>query len=388
MATSNVRSTFARTDALMYRLRAAEALLGVSHTTLRGYTEQSGVRVRRANEFNEQAVPSRVFEPETIFALAQWRREQGYVKGPAAGPVVVAVNVIKGGTGKTTTAVESAIHLQLMGLRTLCIDLDVQSNLSQSMGYESDLLPEEAEDHGITVEALVTSTFAHVVTPFVTASNRGGSSRTPIEPIPDLIKMPFGPMGPHVICSDMYVSDMEMPITNSKGARELTFRDLFAQAATGKYPALDISRYDVIILDCPPNMSMTSTCALAAADILVAPVKMDAFARKGLVRLMGEVKSLGKSYPVVNPQMMILPTHYSPNIKRISRMQTELGKYAAMLSPQVISSSEDFPKSLDNYLPLTLQKPTSKSASEYRLFADALRSKIFEIAAIKAKAVR
>ncbi|KLR59014.1 ParA family protein [Diaphorobacter sp. J5-51] len=384
MSPTPLRSTFAHTDELKYRLRASEALLGVSHTTLRGYTDQSGIRVRRANEFNGKAIPTRVFEVDTIFSLAQWRRAQGYLKSPApSGPVVIAVNVVKGGTGKTTTAVESAVHLQLMGLRTLCIDLDVQSNLTQSMGYESDLDAEEAENHGINHDALITATFADVVTPFVAAAHRGNSSRAPIEPIPDLIKKPFGEDGPHVICADTFLSDIEMPIANSKGARELVFRELFAEAARGKNPALDLSAYDVIVLDCPPNMSMTSTCAIAAADIVVAPVKMDAFARKGLVRLIGEIKSLKKTYPVVNPQLLILPTHYSPNITRISRMQAELGKYASMLSQQVISASEDFPKSLDHYLPLTLQRPTSKGASEYKLFAEILRGKIFEAAAAR-----
>lgn len=374
-----LRSTFANVDQLMYRLRAAEALLGVSHTTLRNYTEESGVTVRRASDFNNKAIPARLFEPSSIFSLAQWRRTQGYVKGPSVGPVVVTVNVVKGGTGKTTTAVETAVHLQLMGMRVLCIDLDVQSNLTQSMGYEADITEREASEHGVNQEALVTATFADVLLPHIAAAQRGGSARSPAAEIPGLIKKPFGEDGPHVICSDTYLADIEMPLANSKGARELIFRDLFAQAATGKNPLLDTSSYDVIILDCPPNMSMTSTCAIAAADIVVAPVKMDAFAKKGLARLIHEINSLGKTYGV-KPIPLILPTHYSQNIPRISRMQSELSNYAAVLSQQVISSSEEFPKSLEYYLPLTLQKPTSKGAAEYRLFAEILKKKILEVA--------
>ena len=382
MTSSQLRSTFAHTGQLLYRLRAAEALLGVSHTTLRGYTETAGVRVKRANEFNGKAVPTRVFEPETIFSLARWRRSQGYVKGPASGPIVVTVNVVKGGTGKTTTAVETAVHLQLMGLRVLCIDMDVQSNLTQSMGYEADLMPEEAAIHGINEEALITATFADIVAPYVAAAQRGTNARLPQEPIEGLIKKPFGEDGPHVICADTFLSDIEMPIANSKGARELVIRELFAEAKRGNIPSFEISVYDVIIMDCPPNMSMTSTCAIAAADIVVAPVKMDSFAIKGLARLIHEIDGLKKTYQI-NPQLLILPTHYSPNLARISRMQAELGKYASMLSQQVISASEDFPKSLDQYLPLTLQKPTSKGASEYQLFAEILRNKILEVAAAK-----
>lgn len=384
MSTNQLRPIYARTDKLLYRLRAAEALLGVSHTTLRAYSDTAGIKVRRANEFNDKAVPTRVFEPETIFSLAQWRRAQGYVKGPAAGPVVVAVSVVKGGTGKTTTAVEAAVHLQLMGLRVLCIDMDAQANLTQYMGYEADLTEEEAPGQGLTKDAVVTSTFLHVVNFYIGATQRGSLAPSSPPPSTDLIKKPFGEDGPHVICGDMYVSDMDTLIANSKGQREMLFRDLFAQSKKGKIPGFDISGYDVILMDCPPNMSMTSTCAIGAADIVVSPVRMDSFAIKGVARLFRDIQGMRETYPIMRPQNLILPTHYSPSIPRTSRMQLALNQYATMLSPQVISSSEDFPKSLEQYMPLTLQKPTSRGASEYRLFAEILRDKVSEVATAKA----
>ena len=124
----------------MYRLRAAGALLGVTDNTVRSYADGAGIPIRRANDLKAGAPAVRVFEPETLFKLAAWRRAQGYLKGlpPGVGPIVITVDVIKGGTGKTTTSVELALHLQLLGMRTLLIDLDSQANATQLMGYEPD----------------------------------------------------------------------------------------------------------------------------------------------------------------------------------------------------------------------------------------------------------
>lgn len=382
---SEARSTYADTSGLFYRLRAASALLGVTDNTLRGYADTSGIKVLRANEIDgTSAVAARVFDVETLFKIAQWRRSQGYIKAPATsngGPVVVTVDVVKGGTGKTTTAVETALHLQLMGLRVLCIDLDIQANMTQAMGYESDLDAKEMETYGLTHEALITETFVHVMKPFLEAKR----SDRPVagQPLDNLIKKPFGPYGPHLIGADTYLGDLEMAIISSFGARELTMRELFEASVRGEIPGFDISGYDVVLFDCPPSVSLTSSNALAVADIAIAPVRMDSFAVKGLTHLMREIKGLEKQYRV-RPELIILPTHYAPKLARIGRMQSRLHQYKELLAPLAISASEEYPKSLENYLPLALQRPTSVPAREYQTFAGFLHDKILAHAAVKA----
>jgi hypothetical protein len=51
-------------------------------------------------------------------------------------------------------------------------------------------------------------------------------------------------------------------------------------------------------------------------------------------------------------------------------MQQQLQAYKTNLSPTVISASELFPKTQENYLPLTLQQPTAAPVGEYRLFTE------------------
>ena len=372
------RNTYAKIDELKYRTRAACALLGVSDVTLRSYSENSGIEVQRA----ATGVAVRLFDINTLFRLTDWRRASGLVKVPkqAGKPVFVTVDVVKGGTGKTTTAVETAIHLQFLGLRVLAIDLDVQANLTQCFGYEDDIVLEEIERFGVTKEALIEQTFAKLVKPFIEYKR----TRRAMPDLTGMIKKPFGQHGPHVIGADTYLGDLELDIANSTGPREMLFKAMFDLSLEGKIPGFDLSQYDVVIMDCPPNVSLTSTAALAAADLVIAPVRMDSFAVKGLRRLIGEIESVEESYKV-RPELVILPTHYSPQFSRISRMQASVNQYADSLAPHPISLSEEFPKAIENYLPLALQRPTSNASKEYQVFAEFIHGKILQIAATKAK---
>ena len=382
--TENQRSTYAVTSNLQYRLRAAGALLGVSDNTMRGYADNSGFDVRRASDTNPDSPSVRIFDVPTLFNLAQWRRQQGLSKSPNTNgcPVVITVDVIKGGTGKSTTAAELALHLQFGGLRVLLIDLDTQANVTQLYGYESDLTLDEAPEYGLNEDAIVTETFANIVLPYLDRVRGALSLRAGVSV--DAIKKPFGENGPHLIPADTFLSDFEQSLANAKGHRELYFRELFNEACQGKIPGLDISNYDVILFDCPPAISFCSTNALAAADIVVSPIKMDSFSIKGLTKLMSELGALDKTYKL-SPELVILPTHYAPNLARIGRMQTQLNTYKANLAPCSISASEEFPKSLENYLPLSLQKPTSSAAKEYKLFAETIFAKVLKIAGGRAK---
>lgn len=367
------RSTFADLSTVLYRLRAASTLLGVTDTTLRGYADNAGIPVKRANDFKAGAPPVRVFDPDTLFQMAHWRRSQGYVKGPSNGPVVITVDVIKGGTGKTTTSVELALHLQFAGLKVLLIDLDIQANATQLMGYEPDLTMDEAAAHQVSAEAIVQHTFSSVILPYIASKSQRAEIKVPAHE--DVIKRPFGKFGPHLIPADTYLCDVEVALANAKGQRELYIRQMIESAKSSDAVGLNVKDYDVIIFDCPPSVSFTSTAALAAADFVIAPIRLDAFSVKGLTRLMGEIMGLERDYHV-KPELVILPTHYAPQFSRIGRMQMQLNQYKDMLAPAVITASEQFPKSLDQYLPLSIQNPSSAPSREYRIFAEYMHSKI------------
>ncbi|WP_126448189.1 ParA family protein [Sulfuricystis multivorans] len=377
---SDLRPTFAYIGTVEHRLKSAAALLGVSENTLRTTLIESGIEVRRANHDNPNAPAVRLFDLPTIFQIAEYRRAKKLTKGPEGKkPIVIAIEIIKGGTGKTTTAAEVAVQLQLQGLKVLGIDIDIQANFTQLMGYEADLTEDEAALYGLTEEGIVKGTFATICGPFIERYGRPVDAK-------GIIKYPFGSSGPAIIPADTFFSDLEHDISKTSGKRELVFQKFFKESLAGNVPGLNVGDFDVVLFDCPPNISFVATNALASADIVIAPVKMESFSVKGLSRLIGEIQTLKAEYgnEVKDPELIILPTYYSTNLPRVSRMQEKLSQYRANTSPVSISQSEEFPKSTDNYMPLTVIKPTCQPVKEYRMFVDHLIKKINEVSKARA----
>lgn len=385
-APADLRSTYAKLDELTYRLRSVSALLGITDRVVRAYEEASGVSIKRANETNPASPPARVFDPFSLFEIAQWRRTSGAVKTPESGPIIISTYVVKGGTAKTTTAVETAVHLQAQGLRVLLIDIDVQANATQILGYEPDLTEDEAPDYGVSSDAIVRDTLASYLVPYIEALNKNSGTLNLSSTVTRAIKKPFGEAGPHLLPGDAFVSDVEPALFQAKGQRELMIRRLIEASRSGGLPGFDARNYDVIIFDCPPSVSLTSAAALAASDFVIAPIRLDSFSVKGLAKLMSELSVLERNYQL-KPEIIILPTFYEPTIARINRMHKQLSTYRDLLAPCVISSSEDFPRSLSSYLPLSLQKPTSSASKEYSIFAGYLFEKILSKGAEKARKV-
>lgn len=377
-----MRSTFALLENCIFRLKAAASLLSVSENSLRTYLKDSEIDIQRANTKNPGSPAVRLFEIGDIFEIAQWRRKQDLVKKIVNGPVVVAVDVVKGGTGKSTTTAELGVQLSLEGYRVLLIDLDVQASLTQLMGYESDFTMDEAKENGLSEAAIIDGTFAQICLQYIDSKNGRG---TKLSDVTSVIKKPFGQYGPSLIPADTFLGDLEQSFVFAKGNRELVFRGLLKDSSEGQIPGMNINEYDFVIFDCPPSISFVSTNAIAAADIVVAPIKMDSFGVKGLSRLISEINGLSSRSSDVRPELIILPTHYSTNISRVARMQQRLQGYKNNLCPAVISTSEMFPKFQENYLPLTLQMPTSAPVAEYRMFTEYLLSKCFKNDASRVK---
>jgi chromosome partitioning protein len=157
---------------------------------------------------------------------------------------VMAVVNFKGGSGKTTTAAHLAQYLALHGYRVLAVDLDPQASLTALHGYqpEYDIQPNE------TMYAAV----------------RYDESRRPLR---DVIRKTY------FAGLDLIPANLELMEFEHDTPRALAERDaepFFGRVATALGTVAD--GYDVMILDCPPQLGFLTLGALCAATGLLITV--------------------------------------------------------------------------------------------------------------------
>lgn len=162
---------------------------------------------------------------------------------------IIAIANHKGGSGKTTTAVNLAAGLQLHGHSVLLVDLDSQANASDTLGATRDTVT--------TYEMLATMTApepCHYI----------GSPGNSFDLLPGSAKLD------------------ELPTTLTSQGDALRLRRLL-----GEY-----DDYDFIVLDTPPAVSVLTLSALIAADDLIVPLEPNALEVRGVAKMAGTVASL------------------------------------------------------------------------------------------------
>ena len=162
---------------------------------------------------------------------------------------VIAVTNHKGGVGKTTSTVNIGSGLSFMGKKILLIDIDPQSNLTQSLGFE------EQEENVYT-------------------AIRGFSEAKPLNVLKNLDLIP----------STLDLSGAELELSNEPG-REYLLRELVT-------PFRD--KYDFILIDCPPTLGLLTLNALTAADEVYIPLQAHYLAMKGLTKIIEVVEKIRK----------------------------------------------------------------------------------------------
>lgn len=161
---------------------------------------------------------------------------------------VIAVTNQKGGVGKTTTSLALAAGLDRKGKKVLAVDLDPQANLTFSLGGDP--------DDGPTVYELLKGE----------VHPRFAIQRT---------------AQVDLISSSFLLSSVELEFTDQ--GREF----LLKNALSSLRP-----RYDHIIIDTPPALSILTINAFAASDYIVIPMLADIFSLQGIAQISETIRQL------------------------------------------------------------------------------------------------
>lgn len=166
----------------------------------------------------------------------------------------IAVINAKGGSGKTTTALCLAFGLTRRGMRTLLVDADAQGNATMT---------------ALDGAAMEPPTLANVL----------------MEPeaVADAIR-PSRLDRLDVLPADAQLADAAVLLEKELG-RETRLRDALAELG---------SRYDVAIVDCPPQTSVIVLNVLATVAELIVPVDAGIYSVAGLAQLQGTVAQVRK----------------------------------------------------------------------------------------------
>ncbi|GJM34485.1 MAG: sporulation initiation inhibitor protein Soj [Saprospiraceae bacterium] len=178
---------------------------------------------------------------------------------------IISIAIQKGGSGKTTTAINLPAALQQMGHSVLLVDLDPQANLTQALGIL------EEPDRSI-----------YDVFREIAAGKQSDLS--------SLIEVRSGlPLIP----ASLELAGAEIELVSIYGREQIMTRML--------KPLRD--KYDFIFIDCPPAISMLTVNALVASDYVLMPLQAEFLPLKGVKSFMRHFENIKRD---LNPDLQIL----------------------------------------------------------------------------------
>ena len=179
---------------------------------------------------------------------------------------IISVINQKGGVGKTTTVINLAASLSIMGQNNLIIDLDPQGNATTGFGKNKN--NEDNNVYNLLIKKI---------------NLKEAIKKTKINNL-------------EIIVSHVNLSGLEVE-TASDAKRAFVLREILSGEKQST-----LQKYDNIFIDCPPSLSLLTIMSLVASDELLVPLQAEFFALEGITQL---VKTIDRIKVNLNPALSI-----------------------------------------------------------------------------------
>ncbi|MBW9051491.1 plasmid partitioning protein RepA [Rhizobium mesosinicum] len=199
----------------------------VSHNGRRSYT---------LGQINELRQHMAKVKPKDALSYLPWRRDSEKLQ-------TIAITNFKGGSAKTTTTLYLAQHLALEGYRVLAIDLDPQASLSSLLGVQ----PEFDLGDGDTLYGAI----------------RYDAQRRPLK---DIIRKTYFD-GLDLVPGNLELMEFEHETPRALNDRQRP-EELFFRRVGNAIAEVE-GNYDIVVIDCPPQLGYLTLGAVCAATSLL-----------------------------------------------------------------------------------------------------------------------
>src|SRR6516165_3507905 len=256
--------------------------------------------------------------------------------------IITALNQ-KGGVGKTSTCYHLAGTLALAGRRVLLVDNDPQASLTQGF-----LGPQA------TRRLAASETIAAVYQQ---------------EAVPEQVVRPSGIEGIDLLAGSRLAATYNVPDPHrAEWPLQVALRDFLAEVR---------DRYDMVMIDCPPNLHLASWASLVASDALIVPLQPEDFGAQGIADVQD---SIDRVVAGPNPGLTLLGFVITMANARLAVHkgfeQLLRTHYGAAVFATTIPISADFKESIVQRKPVAFYKPRGAAAKAMKALAEEVAARL------------
>lgn len=251
--------------------------------------------------------------------------------------IVIAITNQKGGVGKTTTAVNLAYSLAKNGKKILLVDFDPQGNATSGLGIDK-------QEINLNMSDVILN-------------------RAPLSAVIQKTKHKNLDIAPTIAT----LANTEVELANAD-KRFVRLKNALESNETN---------YDIIIIDCPPSLSLLTVNGLIAAQYILLPVQAEFYALEGLGQLLETVKLIRKATNPTLELLGVLPTMMDSRTTLSGQVHDEIikhfpGKVFETTIPRNIRLAE----APSHGLPVGAYDKFSKGARAYRALAKEVMKRV------------